>query len=71
MSFYPNPADFRDSTAIAHLNGYVGGYGDMETLKKDLDTFGLSESGKQVLLQIAESGLTPGCPVNLVEPVVP
>ncbi len=70
-SIYPNPADFRDSTAVARLNGYVGGYGNLETLKKDLDTFGLSESGKQVLLQIAESGLTPSCPVNIVEPVTP
>lgn len=63
FSIYPNPADFRDSTAVARLNGYVGGYGDLDTLQRNLDTFGLSESGKKELLQIAESGLIPGCPV--------
>jgi peptide-methionine (S)-S-oxide reductase len=62
-AIYPNPADFRDSTAVARLNGYFGGYGDSETLKKDMDKLGLSESGKQVLLQIAEYGLTPAFPV--------
>lgn len=59
---YPNPADFRDSTAVARLNGYVGGYGDSETLRKSLDGLGLSESGKRALLRIAESGLTRVCP---------
>jgi peptide-methionine (S)-S-oxide reductase len=62
-AIYPSPADFRDSTAAARLNGYVGGYGDTDTLKKSLNSLGLSESGKQALLQITESGLTPGCPV--------
>jgi peptide-methionine (S)-S-oxide reductase len=63
-TIYPNPADFRDSTVVARLNGYVGGYGDLDTLKKNLDNFGLSESGKQTLLKIVESGLTLVCPVN-------
>ncbi|MFH1382232.1 MAG: peptide-methionine (S)-S-oxide reductase [Chloroflexota bacterium] len=60
---YPEPESFRDSTAIARLNGYAGGFGDLDTLKKNLDTFGLSESGKSSLLRIAEAGLTPACPV--------
>lgn len=58
---YPDPANFRDSTAAARLNGYVGGYGDEETLKRNLDRLGLSESGRRTLLQIAESGLKSGC----------
>jgi peptide-methionine (S)-S-oxide reductase len=62
-TIYPSPADFRDSTAAARLNGYVGGYGNPDTLKKSLNSLGLSESGKQALLQITESGLTSGCPV--------
>jgi peptide-methionine (S)-S-oxide reductase len=65
-SIYPNPEDFMDSTAVARLNGYVGGFGDSDTLKKNLDSLGLSESGKQALLKIAHSGLTPGCPVNIL-----
>ena len=62
-SIYPNPADFRDSTAAARLNGYLSGHGDSDSLKEHLNAFGLSEASKQVLLQIAESGLTPVCPV--------
>jgi peptide-methionine (S)-S-oxide reductase len=64
-AIYPNPADFRDSTASARLNGYLGGYGDLDTLKKNLDRFGLTESGKQALLSLANSGLTQACPVIL------
>jgi peptide-methionine (S)-S-oxide reductase len=60
---YPNPADFRDSTAAARLNGYLGGYGDLDTLMKNLDSLGLSPSGKQALLKLTESGLSPVCPV--------
>jgi peptide-methionine (S)-S-oxide reductase len=63
LSVYPDPADFRDSTAAARINGYVGGYGDPDSLKKNLDKIGLSQSGQQALLQIAESGLSAVCPV--------
>ena len=62
-AIYPDPADFRDSTAAARLNGYIGGYGDAETLNKNLDSLGLSESGKTTLLQITQGGLAPVCPV--------
>ncbi|MFC1926734.1 peptide-methionine (S)-S-oxide reductase [Chloroflexota bacterium] len=61
---YPDAADFRDSTAAAWLNGYLGGYGDLDILERDLDSLGLSESSQQTLLKITESGLTPGCPVG-------
>lgn len=61
-AIYPNPSDFRDSTAVARLNGYMGGYGDVNTLNRDLDKLGLSDSAKQALLRIAEFGLTPACP---------
>ncbi len=63
-AIYPDAADFRDSTAVARLNGYAGGYGDQDTLKNNLDNFGLSESGKQTLLKIVESGITPVYTVN-------
>jgi len=62
-NIYPKPADFRDSTATARVNGYLGGYGDSDILKKSLGTLGLSQSAKQELLRITESGLTPACPV--------
>jgi len=63
-AIYPDEADFRDSTAAARLNGYVVGYGDLDTLEKDLESLGLSEASKQALLNIAGSGLRPVCPPN-------
>ncbi len=62
-TIYPDSADFRDSTAAARLNGYVAGYGDSNTLKKDLNNLGLSESGKTALLQRTQYGIFPVCPV--------
>ena len=64
-AIYPEPVDFRDSTAVARLNGYVGGYGDLNNLVKNIDRLGLSESGKQELLRITESGLTPVCHASI------
>ena len=64
LSIYPKPEDFINSRATARLNGYLAGYGDPATLQKELDSLGLSESGKQRLLEITSSGLSPVCPVN-------
>ena len=62
-AIYPDISDFIDSTAVARLNGYVGGYGTPETLEKELNSLGLSEAGKMRLLEIADIGLVPGCVV--------
>ena len=60
-TIYPDIGDFIDSTAVARLNGYVGGYGTPETLKEELSSLGLSEAGQARLLEIADRGLVPGC----------
>jgi peptide-methionine (S)-S-oxide reductase len=60
-NIYPDIHDFVASTAVARINGYVGGYGTLETLKETLDSLGLSESGESRLLEIAERGLVSGC----------
>ena len=62
---YTSTEDFIASTAAARLNGYVGGYGDPDTLKEQLDSFGLSEDGKKALLKIGEKGLSPACAVAI------
>lgn len=59
---YPDFADFVASTAAAHLNGYAGGYGSPETLEKELESLGLSPEGENILMSLAERGLTPACP---------
>ena len=54
---------FMFSTTAARLNGYVGGYGDPITLEKELESYGLSDKGEKILLEIAENGLRYACPV--------
>ena len=63
-SIYPAIEDFISSTAVARVNGYVGGYGTLETLNKEVDSLGLSEAGKAELLDIADRGLIAGCPIS-------
>jgi len=62
-AIYPNIHDFVSSTAAARVNGYVGGYGNLETLNKELGSLSLSEAGRNRLLDIADRGLVAGCPV--------
>jgi peptide-methionine (S)-S-oxide reductase len=64
LKIYPDPENFVNSTAAARLNGYVGGWGDPDQLEQQINIFGLSESGKQELREIAKSGLISGCPVR-------
>lgn len=62
-SIYPAIEDFVASTAVARINGYVGGYGNRGTLDNELDSLGLSQAGKTALLNIADRGLVSGCTV--------
>jgi len=52
---------FVNSTETARLNGYTGGYGDMETLERDINSYGLNPKGKERLREITQRGLKPGC----------
>lgn len=62
-AIYPDIGDFIASTAVARINGYVGGYGRLPTLEEELNLFGLSEAGRERLLEIAGRGLEPVCPL--------
>ena len=46
---YPQERQFVDSTTAARLNGYIGGFGNLEQLEGELETFGLSEQAEQYL----------------------
>jgi len=48
-ALYPREEDFRDSTTAARLNGYVGGFGTLEQLEREIQSFGLSERAGQYL----------------------
>jgi len=54
-AIYPDVSDFIDSTAVARVNGYVVGNRDIEVLRQEIDSYGLSPSAKQRLLALAGS----------------
>jgi peptide-methionine (S)-S-oxide reductase len=51
-AYFPNAGDFIDSTAVARVNGYLGGNGNLDELKTEIDGLGLSGRGREALLEI-------------------
>jgi peptide-methionine (S)-S-oxide reductase len=54
-ALYPETKDFVNSTAAARLNGFLGGYGSPELLKKEIDSYGLSAGAKKRLIDLLSS----------------
>jgi len=54
---YPGEVEFLASTASARINGYLGGQGALEQLRREIDEFGLSAAGRSALLAAAEGML--------------
>ncbi len=46
---YPIKKDYVDSTAVARVNGYIGGNGSLEQLRRELPSLGLSAEHGGVL----------------------
>ena len=63
-AIYPAASDFVSSTAAARVNGYVGGYGTMETLQEEFSSLGLSEAGEKRLLELAGKRIKSGCALS-------
>ena len=57
-NMYPGAADFRESTAAARANGYLGGARDTAALEAEIDSYGLSSGAREALL--GRVGLPPG-----------
>lgn len=51
-AIYPDDLDFVNSTAVARVNGYLGGYGTLEGLQAELDDLGLSPAAEERLLEL-------------------
>ena len=49
-ALYPDMKDFVNSTAVSRVNGYLGGYGNLAQLKKEINSLGLSPEGRKRLL---------------------
>ena len=61
VKIYSNPLAFTDSTAVARVNAYIGGYGSAERLMAEIDALGLSKEQQGYLLKKIEyPGLTAG-----------
>jgi len=52
QTIYPDYRDFMASTAVTRVNGYAGGHGTCEALRKEIDGFGLSPEGRKRLEDI-------------------
>jgi len=53
-AIYPREEDFVNSTAVARINGYLGGYGTLSDLKEELPGFGLSPQASRRLTEIVK-----------------
>jgi peptide-methionine (S)-S-oxide reductase len=51
---FPSPAEFVASTAVARVNGYLGGDGSYEALLKEIDFLGLSTARREELLRLVQ-----------------
>jgi peptide-methionine (S)-S-oxide reductase len=49
-AIYPDEADFINSTAVARVNGYLGGNGSLAELEAIVEDLGLSPEARQKLL---------------------
>jgi methionine-S-sulfoxide reductase len=48
-TIYPDPVQFADSTAVARVNGYLGGYGSREQFENEAPRLGLTEAELRAL----------------------
>ena len=51
----PTPNSGWKCTEAAHINGYVGGYGTLADLQKELDSLGLSPAGNEKLVKMVSA----------------
>lgn len=54
-TLYPDPARFRDSTLVARINGCLAGYCTREQLQREIESYGLSASGRKALEGLVRS----------------
>jgi methionine-S-sulfoxide reductase len=61
---YPQPEDFVRSTAVARVNGFLGGNGTLEDLEDAMASLGLSQKGQRRLREYVEaSSPRRACPI--------
>jgi peptide-methionine (S)-S-oxide reductase len=64
LDLYRSPRDFVRSTAVARVNGYLGGYGAYDGLESRIGSLGLSLQGERRLREHVQStSLRRACPL--------
>lgn len=62
---YPDMKSLIYSTAAARINGYLGGYGSCDSVKKEIESFGLSQRAQKVLTSVVcGRSASIACPVR-------
>lgn len=54
-ALYPSDEDFMNSTAAARVNGYLSGYGTLESLRQEFADSGLPPEATEKLVQIMKT----------------
>jgi len=54
---YPDMMDIVNSTSAARVNGYIGGYADLDQLEEEFPLLGLSENKNNLLKTIIEKNM--------------
>jgi peptide-methionine (S)-S-oxide reductase len=55
IAIYPDRKSLINSTAVSRVNGYLGGYGSCDSLKEEIERFGLSHRAKETLSSVVRS----------------
>jgi len=64
-AMYPDTKSLINSTAVTHVNGYLGGYGSCDSLKEEIESFGLSQGAEAMLTSVVcgrKASIT--CPIR-------
>ena len=51
-AYYPDFSDFLNSTASCRLNGFIAGYGSVDLLVEEINSYGLSPRGRDILRRL-------------------
>ncbi len=51
-AYYPDFSDFINSTAASRINGLIAGYGSVDLLSEELNGYGLSPRGRDILIRM-------------------
>ena len=64
-TIFPDIKSLINSTAVTRINGYLGGNGSCNSLKEEIDNFGLSHRSKETLTSVVCSRKASiSCPVR-------